>query len=187
MIESNRFYYELPFARAALSARLAAVSDAVPPQAAVLDLGCNDATVSRHLLRTGRARRVLGIDSALLSDPPPGMDFLRANVRNLRLRELGQFDIVLALNLLHHVVDESVRAARALVLDILACGDCALVDMGSFSERGEWGWRRTFDRHWSDDEFMWDELFAGAVRTPLLSYSAMGGGRRVLWRLTGRS
>lgn len=94
--------------------------------------------------------------------------------------------MVLALNLVHHLVAQSREAARALVRAALGISSAVLADMGSFTEHGPWPWRQQFDRYWSHDEQMWADLFgAAASRRALLRYPAMTGGTRVLWHLQG--
>lgn len=182
-----RDYYALPFMSAALPARLTAIERATPPHAAVLDIGCHDATISRHLLSAGRARSAVCVDRAPLSEPPlPEMRFLRADARNLRYGDLGTFDLALLLNVLHHVVHESVPAATELVRSVVDVASVVLIEMGSFTEHGPWGWRRTYNEYWQDDAAMWSDLFGAVPRHRVLQYPGMGGGSRTMWQLAGR-
>ena len=177
-------YYELAFARSALRPRLAAIEAAVVPGSTVLDLGCNDGRISRRLLRTGLATRVLGIDVCdVVNDPPEGFTFLCGDLASLDLARFELVDVVLLLNIVHHLVADSRDLGKGVIDQVLKISPTILCDMGSFSEYGHWAWRQKYEEYWRSDEDMWDDLFEHAYRTPLLCYAAQVGGQRVLWRL----
>jgi SAM-dependent methyltransferase len=183
-------YYDLPFAKAAFEARLSAIERATVPGSAMLDVGCHDGRIARHLLAVGRASRVTAIDidtSLIAGDVPQNLTFRRVDITVVDLRELGRFDLVLALNIVHHLAGESRAAAKMFVQSALDISSAVLIDMGSFSERGRWSWRRRIERYWGSDLEMWGDLFGAAPRQEILRYDAMGGGERVMWRLEGRS
>jgi tRNA (mo5U34)-methyltransferase len=110
-------------ARAALSA--------AGPNAAVIDLACNEGWFSHRMLEWGAAR-VLGVDirqrviqrAKLLRThfgiPPERLEFRCADVFELDLSELGTFDVVLCLGLVYHLENPigAVRIARALTRGI---------------------------------------------------------------------
>jgi SAM-dependent methyltransferase len=178
----------LSFAHAAFAARLAVIETIIPPGSRILDIGCNDGRIASHLLATGQASHVTAVDLYdLIKDKPLKLNFVRADVADLDLSALGTFDIVLALNVLHHLVARSTAMAKDVLRSALEISSLALIDMGSFTERGPWGWRREYDRHWSDDTQIWDELFGAAPRHAVLRYAAMSGGHRVMWNIQGKS
>lgn len=157
------------------------------PGSAILDLGCNDGRIARHLLANGFAGRVLAVDREdLIPDKPSNLTFLQADVENIDLRTFQQVDVVLALNILHHLVPRSRELARETIQAARDISKSVVVDMGSFSERGPWKWRHAYEQFWSDDNEMFDYLFESAPRRSLLQYPAMSGGHRVLWHVEGR-
>jgi SAM-dependent methyltransferase len=178
-------YYELAFASSALGGRIAAIEKAVPVGSTILDLGCNDGRISRHLLDVGLATRVLGIDICRVVDArPSAFTFVCADLASLDPACLEPVDVVLLLNIVHHLVAESRQVARTLIDHLLGISSRILCDIGSFSERGDWTWRRQYEKYWRSDTEMWDDLFKNAPRrTPLLRYDAQTGGHRVLWQL----
>jgi hypothetical protein len=95
---------------------------------------------------------------------------------------------VLLLNLLHHVVRISKDRAKEMIDYLLERYPFVIVDMGSFTEQGNWHWRRIYDEHWKSDAEMWNFLFANAEwRFKLLRYPTQGHGHRTLWKLYRRS
>ena len=157
------------------------------PGSAILDLGCNDGRIARHLLANGFAGRVLALDREdLIPDAPSSLTFLLADVEEIDLRTFQPVDVVLALNILHHLVLRSPELARETIQAARDISTSVVVDMGSFTERGPWEWRQAYERFWSADEEMFDYLFESAPRRCLLQYPAMAGGHRVLWHLEGR-
>jgi SAM-dependent methyltransferase len=180
-------YYQLFFMQAAFASRLAAIESAVLPQSRVLDLGCNDGRISCHLLKHGRAREVTAIDQVdSIGEKPAGLSFLRGDLCELKFEILPrEVDVVLFLNLAHHLVHRSRQDAKSTINHMLSISPLVLLDMGSFTEQGPWGWRREYDRHWSSDAEMWDDLFeAASYRRALFRYFAQHGGSRVLWQLS---
>ena len=182
-------YYELAFARSAFDARMAAIEKIVPAGSTILDLGCNDGRISRRLLEAGLATRVLGIDICeVIEALPSGFTFVCADLARLDLSHFEPVDVVLLLNIVHHLVVDSREIAKTLINQLLGISTIILCDLGSFSERGEWNWRRRYEDYWRSDGEMWDDLFGNAAsRTALLRYNAQVGGHRVLWQLHSRA
>lgn len=174
-------YYGLPFAKAAFQARADAVSGALRSKSSVLDLGCNDGSFAAYLLKTGAARRVVGVDIVAPDRPiPEGMSFHRRDLRGIELKELGHFDAILILNVLHHLVHLSRRTAASLAKQAMDSGADVFVEMGSLTERGPWPWRRAMESFWQTDAEMWDDLFGSRDFEEILRYPGMGGGTRTL-------
>jgi SAM-dependent methyltransferase len=107
-----------------------AVRDALAaagPNATVVDLACNEGWFSQRALEWG-ADRVLGIDirpqlirrAELLRDhfsiAPERLELRCADVFDLDVSSLGQFDVVLCLGLVYHLEDPvgALRIAKAL-------------------------------------------------------------------------
>ena len=181
-------YYDMSFANAAYEARLRAIESVTPSGSRVLDIGCNDGRIARHLLGSGRASRVTAVDiHDLILDKPPKLNFIRADVADLDLRALEPFEIVLALNVVHHLVARSRAAAQETIQAGLGVSPLMLVDMGSFTEHGSWRWRLALERHWCNDVQMWEDLFGSTPRRAVLRYAAMSGGHRTMWLLDARA
>jgi SAM-dependent methyltransferase len=76
-----------------------------PPPARVVDVGCGDGTLTRHLIEAGF--RVTGIDPRA----PAGRHFVRTTLE--RFEPGARFDAAVAVRALHHVED-STRAVHSL-------------------------------------------------------------------------
>jgi hypothetical protein len=179
-------YYRLRFVEEAFRARLGAIERALPPGSNVVDFGCNDGRVARHLIDRGIARHVAAFDVVdLIGDPSPGLTFERLDLVSGDLSALpSSVDAVLLLNVVHHLVAHSRAIAKRVIDKALTMAPIVLVEMGSYSESGPWDWRREYERYWRDDSEMGDDLFDSAShRRELLRYPAQNGGWRVLWQL----
>jgi len=178
-------YYTLAFAHRAFEVRVDAISKVLKTDSVVLDLGCNDGRFSSKLKRIGKARRIIGIDIVEHNNIQClDMEFYRRDLRTINLADFLPVDSILVLNVLHHLVLFSRHTAKNLVRQSISTGVDVFLDMGSFTERGSWAWRRALELYWSCDQEMWQDLFEGAQYRELLSYQAMGGGTRILWHLT---
>ncbi len=186
--KAQRDYYTMPAAGEVLAARVDAIAGAIPKGAVVLDLGCNDGSISNALIERGAVSKSFCFDlENILVHHRPEMVFRTANLRRFDLAELPDADGVLILNLLHHIVAFSVERAKEIVDTLLDRYRFVILDMGSFTETGNWGWRTTYDTHWKSDTRMWDFFFANAAwRFKLLRYPTQGKGFRTLWKLTAK-
>jgi len=184
--KAQRDYYAMPPAAEALAARVDIIADSIPKGSVVLDLGCNDGSISNALLERGAISQSYGFDlEDILVHRRPEIVFQKANLRHFDLTRLPDADGVLILNLLHHVVAFSKERAKDIVDTLLNRYAFVILDMGSFTETGGWGWRATYDTHWKSDAEMWDFFFANAAwRFKLLRYPTQGKGHRTLWKLT---
>src|SRR6185312_15006508 len=183
--KAQRDYYTMPAAGDALTARVDAIAQAMPKGAVVLDLGCNDGSISNALIARGAISKSFCFDlEDILSFRRPEIVFRAANLRRFDLSLLPDADGVLILNLLHHIVAFSKERAKEIVDTLFERYRFVILDMGSFTETGNWGWRTTYDAHWKSDAQMWDFLFANAAwRFKLLRYPTQGKGYRTLWKL----
>lgn len=180
-------YYRLPSAANVLEQRIAALSQAIPPGSRLLDIGCNDGSISRALLSAGVASKVYGYDlENLIVDPVENLLFEPMNLLEYDLPQLPDADGVLLLNVLHHIVGASEQRAVEVINYLLDRYPFVCVDMGSITEVGDWVWRNAYDNLVTSDKQLWDRLFAEAGwRFKLLRYPAQGG-HRVLWKLRKR-
>jgi hypothetical protein len=184
--KAQRDYYAMPPAGEALKARVDSIADAIPAGSVILDIGCNDGSVSNALLERGTISKSYGFDlEDILAHHRPEIVFRKANIKHFDLVQLPDADGVLILNLLHHIVAFSKERAKEIVDTLLDRYGFVILDMGSFTETGNWGWRLTYDTHWKSDAQMWDFFFANAAwRFKLLRYPTQGKGFRTLWKLT---
>jgi tRNA (mo5U34)-methyltransferase len=114
-----------------MEAQVRAALSAAGPDAAVIDLACNEGWFSHRMLEWG-ACRVLGVDirerviqrAELLRThfgiPSERLQFRCGDVFELDVSELGTFDVVLCLGLLYHLENPigAVRIARTLTRGI---------------------------------------------------------------------
>lgn len=135
-------YYDNPFAAEALELHVQAIEDIIAPGSTLVDLGCNDERIARQLLNAGIARQVTAIDvNEQPPEPAPNLHFIRADLLSFDLRALPKCDLVLALNVIHHLVPRSRTGAKDLVQAALDIAPQVVLHMGSFTEIGEWPWR----------------------------------------------
>jgi 2-polyprenyl-3-methyl-5-hydroxy-6-metoxy-1,4-benzoquinol methylase len=81
----------------------------VAPGQRVLDLGCGDGALSAHLPQahyTGIDHNRSYIDSAQRRYAAPDRRFLEADLADLASTQSGQFDVVAAIGVLHHLSDD---------------------------------------------------------------------------------
>jgi SAM-dependent methyltransferase len=183
--KAQRDYYAMPPAGEALTARIDAMVESIPKGSVVLDIGCNDGTISNTLLERGAILKSYGFDlEDILVHRRPEIVFRKANLKHFDLSQLPDADGVLILNLLHHIVAFSKERAKEIVDTLLNRYAFVILDMGSFTETGGWGWRASYDTHWKSDGEMWDFFFANAQwRFKLSRYPTQGNGHRTLWKL----
>jgi hypothetical protein len=168
-----------------LAARVDALAAAIPKGSTIVDIGSNDGSISNALIERGAVAKSYCFDlEDILAHKRPEIAFRTFDVRHGDLGQLPDADGALILNLLHHIVPFSPARTKEIVDTLLARYPFVIVDMGSFTEIGDWYWRRAFDKHWRNDAEMWDALFSGAAwRFKLLSYPSLGKGRRTLLKL----
>ncbi|MCB4820793.1 methyltransferase domain-containing protein [Roseicella aerolata] len=188
-VQAQRDYYNLSSAARVLQDRLTALRNTIPMGSTLIDIGCNDGTISNALIESGHAVRSYCYDlEDILTHRRPEIAFQPMNLAVDDLSRLPPADGVLLLNIMHHIVGRSVERAREVISTLLDRYRFIILDMGSFSEQGDWGWRRAFSKHWSSDAELWNDLFKDAEwRFKLLRYPTQGGGSRVLWKLYRRS
>ncbi len=103
--KAQRDYYKMPAAADVLNARIDAIAETVPKGSVVLDLGCNDGSISNGLLERGAIAKSFGFDlEDIVAQRRPEFEFRAADMRTFDLSTLPDADGVLILNLLHHLV-----------------------------------------------------------------------------------
>lgn len=184
-VRAQRDYYTMPAAGQVLRARVDALSEAIPKGSVVLDMGCNDGSISNALLENGTISKSHGFDlENILAHSHPGMEFHVADIKSFDLSGLPDADGVMILNLLHHIVGFTKERAKEVIDYLIERYAFVVIDMGSFTEKGDWYWRRAYDKHWKSDAEMWRFLFSKAQwRFKLLRYPTQGKGERTLWKL----
>lgn len=183
--KAQRDYYTMPAAGEVLDARLDAIAQVMPKDATVLDLGCNDGSISNGLLERGAIAKSYGFDlEDIIAHRRPEIVFQAADMKTFDLAALPDADGVLILNLLHHLVGFSKERAKEVIDALIARYPFVIIDMGSFTENGDWYWRRAYTKNWKSDAEMWSFLFSSAKwRFKLLRYPTQGKGHRTLWKL----
>jgi len=89
----------------------------------------------------------------------------------------GKYDVILFLNVLHHIIDIDKNHAKKILNELFNLSGFMFFDMGSFTEKmKETQWQRTFKKYWKDDEDMWNDLFEDIPRKEkILTYKQRGG------------
>jgi SAM-dependent methyltransferase len=185
---AQRDYYRLTSAANVLDVRVEALAQSIRPGATILDIGCNDGTIAAALIDRGVVKKVYGIDlENILTHDRPEIEFIEGDIRSIEIASLPQADGVLILNVLHHLIRSSRKRVQEILDQLLDRYEFVFLDLGSFSEQDDRGWRRAIGQHWNSDAEMWDALFQGAAwRFKILRYPTQGGGHRVLWKLYRR-
>lgn len=179
-------YYAMRPASDVLNARIEALNAALPRGSTVVDIGCNDGSISHALVEMGAIARSYCYDREdILRFDHPGLEFReQIDLAQYDLTKLPDADGVLLLNILHHIVGSSPERAKEIIDYLIDRYMFVLIDMGSFTENGNWGWRKTYDKTWRNDADMWNFLFSKAAwRFKLLRYPTQGKGHRILWKL----
>jgi 23S rRNA U2552 (ribose-2'-O)-methylase RlmE/FtsJ len=184
----QRGYYTYPTVRPVTWQRITAIRSAMPLGSRIIDLGCNDGTISTMLLRSGHASSVIGLDFAdIRLRKRPDFQFIEADLRSFDLTTLPNVDVILCLNVLHHMCIGGPDFARDFMRTLASKADLVMCDMGSMSERGRHLWLMRMQATWQTDENCWNDLFSPfAAREPLLKYSFQDG-ERTLWKLTANA
>jgi SAM-dependent methyltransferase len=181
-------YYSYGFVPDVLQARIDAIKSVLPQASSLIDLGCNDGTISRTLIESGYARSSLGVDfENLRFEPTATLKFIAADLRQLDFELLPQADVILCLNLVHHLCLHGIDFARQFLRTLSTKADAVLLDMGSLDARIDPGldarWLGALKAQWRCDEECWADLFSPFPwRRAVLTYPFQHG-RRVLWKL----
>jgi hypothetical protein len=182
---AQRGYYNLASAGSTVSQRIEALAQTIPVGSTILDIGCNDGLISSSLIDMGVVKKSYCNDlENIITHLRPQMEFFGGDIMSMPVEQLPEANGVLILNVLHHLIGRSLDQARAFLEKLLSRYEFICIDFGSFSEKGDWGWRKAYDTHWASDAEMWDDLFRNvAWRFKLLRYPTQGKGHRVLWKL----
>lgn len=175
-------YYTMPPVARTLNQRVAAIADHIPPGVSIVDIGCNDGTILKAL--KSKWSQAIGLDLEDIRSFKK-FEFKKGNINHKKTSEsLPPSDITLLLNILHHVIgSRGIDRAREIVEERFQRSLCLFVDLGSFTERGKWGWRREYDEIAGSDEELLGQLFGDLPREAILEYPTQGQGTRTLWML----
>jgi len=173
---AQRDYYKLNGAAAAFESRLAALRRHVLP-GSVLDVGCNDGTLTGNLLHEGCVATAQGIDLEVLHCRFP---VLAANILDVPIASLGDFDNVLYLNVHHHLIasthgSDRSNAAQEILNSLLARCRRMFFEMGSVTERGTWSWLKILGTKYRRDEHAMEAFFGERLYYETLRYPMQGG------------
>lgn len=185
-VKAQRNYYNMPPTSRVLSSRIEAINSALPKGSTIIDIGCNDGSISNALIESGAVSKSYCYDREnIIQFSRPEIEFCGAgDFKEYDLNKLPDADGVLLLNILHHIVGSSWKRAKEIIDYLIERYTFVFVDMGSFTEQGEWGWRKKYDLNWHSDAEMWNFLFEKAQwRFKLLRYPTQGKGQRTLWKL----
>ncbi len=183
----QRGYYGYEFVREVVAARADAIRRVLPRGSRLIDLGCNDATISNVLIASGYASSSLGVDfEDTRRSVLPEMTFVEADLRRLDLASLPTVDVVLCLNVVHHLCLHGVDFTRDFLRVLATKAGAVLCDMGSLTAEVKAAppWQETMRATWRSDEECWADLFRPfSWRRPLLTYPFQHG-QRTLLKLT---
>ena len=177
-------YYGYQFVPDVLAQRLAAFESILPRGSSLIDLGCNDGTISLLLMQHGYARSSIGIDfEDIRVVKPPEFEFISADLRHFDLASLPQVDVVLCLNVIHHLCIHGIDFARDFMAKLATRAGTVICEMGSLTARIPAPWLTAMQAEWQTDQQCWADLFqAYAWRRPMMTYPFQFG-RRVMWKL----
>lgn len=123
----------------------------------VLDVGCNIGITSMHLLHSGIATRVTGIElskntvnDALLHDSR--FELIEGDIVSITPER--DYEVVVYGAVHHHVMNHHGLGAAVSVLQNLACccTKSLFFETGQLSEGGRWDWQRSIRRYFRTDE-----------------------------------
>ncbi len=183
-------YYGYQFVPEVLALRLAPLRGCIPAQSRLIDLGCNDGTISLALLESGNAASSLGIDfKDIRRAENPAFSFIAADMRQFDLATLPEVDAILCLNVVHHLWKNGIDFARDFMRQLSLKAGTVICEMGSLTARLDpatfnTSWLEAMRAQWRTDHECWADLFRPYVwRRPLMTYPFQNG-RRTMWKLT---
>ena len=136
----QRGYYGYEFVRDVVAARAEAIRRTLPARSRLIDLGCNDATISNVLIEAGYASSSLAIDfEDVRRKVRPEVTFVAADLRQLDVASLPRVDVVLCLNVVHHLALHGVDFARNFLATLSTKAGTVLCDLGSLTATTELG------------------------------------------------
>lgn len=164
-------YYTNTHAKNTLEKRIEAIEPHIEKSLSVLDIGCNDGSLSKTLFK-----KIVGID--LEKTAPFNVIIKDLSVDSFS--DLPKTDIFLCLNVLHHIQPRSHELIDTLLNNHLF----GFVDMGSVTERGDWNWLKKLKEKYKSDDEVYADLFRNAYYEQILEYPAQGGTRKLfkIWK-----
>jgi 2-polyprenyl-3-methyl-5-hydroxy-6-metoxy-1,4-benzoquinol methylase len=178
-------YYLKGEAAKTLPFRLKVIENLVPKGSTVLDIGCIDGTISNMLIQKGIATHVTGIDieDKFYEQKYENFNFIKGDVCNMDLEGL-QVDVILFLNILHHIMTEkdSPTFGKELFDKFMSKCNMMIFDMGSMTEKPINVWSEFLKRNFKNDADVQRFLFEGYKAKFALKYQQFGGYRTV-WKV----
>jgi SAM-dependent methyltransferase len=182
----QRGYYGYEFVRDVVAQRVNAIRLVLPKRSRLIDLGCNDGTISNVLILSGYAASSIGVD---FEDTRrwmlPEFSFVATDLRHFDVNSMAAVDVILCLNVVHHLCLNGLDFARSFMRSLSTKAGSVICDMGSLTATAAITspWAKLMRSTWARDEDCWADLFRPfSWRRPLLTYPFQHG-RRVLWKL----
>jgi len=173
------FYYKAGTSAKSLQPRLEVIkANMVIGDNSVLDVGCIDGSMGYHLIDNEYASHVTGIDivDKFFDQRGTRFRFIKADIMTFDIGALPNFDMILFLNVMHHLIDENQNKARRVLAELMAHGKQMIFDMGSMTE-SKTPWLNTMRKNWKDDNDMWNDILSPYQRKKLFEYEQRGGTR----------
>jgi SAM-dependent methyltransferase len=182
-------YYGYQFVPDVLLQRIKVLQSVLPLGSRLVDLGCNDGTISLILLKDGHAASSVGLDfEDVRRLKPNSFAFISADLRQFDLRTLPEVDVILCLNVIHHLCKNGIDFAREFMALLSERAGTVICEMGSLTAvidetKFDASWLHALKAEWQTDQQCWADLFRRyRWRRPLLTYPFQFG-RRVMWKL----
>ena len=179
-MKAQHGYYELKSQKNVIQSRIDVIKNHIG-NGSVLDLGCNNGTISNTLLSAGKIQSAKGVELEKLHDHFP---VVVGNINSLDIHSLGSFDTILYLNVHHHIMATNKENAQGILNTLLTMAPEMIIDMGSITENGNWGWLNYLKSKYKTDDEIAKDLFNGRPYYKIMRYPYQGG-IRTMYKVIG--